>query len=123
MDLVEDRECQHLADAWDRAQQLEGLRIVLLGLPHEVALEVGQQRVVAIEQGEIDGDGLAHDAVLEVIGDAFAIARVGDPLGEGREVVLLVGHWMWASSWPRLRTRCRRRRSRSRVARMPAGYT
>ncbi len=25
-------------------------------------------------------------------GNAFAIARVGDPLGEGREVVLLVGH-------------------------------
>jgi len=29
---------------------------------------------------------------FEVIGDAFAIARVGDALGEGREVVLLVGH-------------------------------
>jgi len=49
MDLVEDRERQHLADARDPAQRMEGLRVVLLGLAHQVALEVGQQRVVAIE--------------------------------------------------------------------------
>jgi hypothetical protein len=38
--------------------------------------------VEAVEHCKFDRDALAHDAVLEVIGDAFAIARVGDALCE-----------------------------------------
>lgn len=71
---------------------MEGVRVVLLGLADEVELEVGEERVVAIEQRQIDGDALLDDAIFEVIGHTFAIARVGDALAERREVVLVAGH-------------------------------
>ena len=96
---------------------------MLLGLAHEVALELGPQRVVAFEQGEIDGDGLAHHAVLEVIGDAFAIARVGDPLGEGRQVVLLVRHLDVGDQLAALADQVQASAQQIARARMPAGYT
>jgi hypothetical protein len=49
VDLVEDREREHLAHARDRAQELEGLGVVLLRLAHQVALEIREQGVVAFE--------------------------------------------------------------------------
>lgn len=70
---------------------MEGVGIVLIRLADEVELEVGETRVVAFEQSEIDGDALLHHAVFEVIGDALAVARVGDALAERREVVLVAG--------------------------------
>jgi hypothetical protein len=72
--------------------RLEGLRIVLLGLADQVGLELGDQGVVALEQRQIDGDALAHGAVLEVLGDAFPIGRAGDALAERRQVVLVARH-------------------------------
>ena len=71
---------------------MEGLRVVLLGLADEVELEIIDQGVVALEQRQIDGDALSHHAVLEVLCDALAVARIGDALAERWEVVRVTRH-------------------------------
>ena len=35
---------------------------------------------------------LAHDAILEVVGDAFPVRGIGNALAEGGQVVGLIGH-------------------------------
>ena len=58
----------------------------------------------------------------KVLDDAVAIGR--DRRAAARRPGRLYWarvFWMWARSWPRLRTRCSRRRSRSRVDRIAAG--
>lgn len=63
-----------------------------LGLADQVQFEIPEKRVVALEEGEIEGDALAHRRVGEVLSDALPVSRIGNPLAEGREVVLLGRH-------------------------------
>jgi hypothetical protein len=60
VDLVEDRERQHLADAGHGAQPVEGMGIVALGFPDDRELEVENQRVVLLDQSQVDFDALSN---------------------------------------------------------------
>lgn len=54
------RRAAHLADAGYGAQPVEGLHVVLLGMAHDVELEVADEPVVVIDQQQIDLDALLH---------------------------------------------------------------
>ena len=91
VDLVEDRERQDLADPWDRAESMVGLRVVLLGPSFEMELEIADDLVVVLDQHEVDLHALAGIGLGEGLGYAFPVSLVGD-LGRGfGEVVLVVG--------------------------------
>ena len=91
VDLIQDRQRQDLADPGHRAQSVIVLGVVLLGAVFEVALEIPNQGVVALDQREVDLHTLAHIRLGKRLGDAFAVGLVGD-LGLRRsEVVLMVG--------------------------------
>jgi hypothetical protein len=51
-------------------------------------LEVGDERVVLIDEGDIDLDALAHAWIREVLDDAHAIAGIRQAFLERRQVVL-----------------------------------
>ena len=90
-DLVEDHQRDDQIGPVDRAQQREGLAVMLLGAGADMALELGQQRVVLIDHGQIQGDGVAHLGIGEVRQQPLALAALGDAVLEGRQVVLADG--------------------------------
>jgi len=45
VNLIEDRQCEQLADAGHRAPAMEGIAVMLLGLADDRQLEVGDQCV------------------------------------------------------------------------------
>ena len=49
VDLIENRQRQHLADARDGSQTVERVAVMPLGVPHDRQLEVGDEIVVALE--------------------------------------------------------------------------
>jgi hypothetical protein len=90
MDLVKDRERQDLPDARDRAEPVEGIGVVALGLAHDGELALREELVVALEQGDVDGDALLYGGVREVLYEPLPVGRVGDPLLESQQVVLVL---------------------------------
>src|SRR5262249_32261939 len=93
VDLVQQDQGQHLADAGDRLQAGVGLGVVYLGGPAQVQLQPADLRVVGVDQGQIDLDGGANARVGEAggQGQAGAVLPVGELLGQCRQVVLAVG--------------------------------
>ena len=90
-DLVQDHQGQDQIGPVDRAQQREGLAVVLLGARADMPLELGQQRVVLIDHGQIQGDGVAHLGIGEMGQQPLALAALADALLEGGQVVLADG--------------------------------
>jgi hypothetical protein len=88
--LVQQDQRQHLADAGDAAQAVEGLDVIDLGGADQVQLQVADQLAEAVDQGQVDGGALVHAGVGEALGDVLlgAVGGVAEFLGEGRQVVL-----------------------------------
>src|SRR5262249_52855644 len=93
MNLVQQDQGQNLADAGYGTQAVKGLWVVHFGGPRKVQLQVGDLRIVGVDQSEIDSDVFLDAG----IGEAFdnvqlgPVGGVGELLGEGRLVVLAVG--------------------------------
>ena len=67
VDLVEDRQREDLADARHRAQPVERVGIVALRLADDRQLEVDDERVVLVDQRQVDLDALPHTRIGEVL--------------------------------------------------------
>jgi hypothetical protein len=61
---------------------------MLLGAGADMPLELGQQRVVVLDHGQIQGDGVTHLGIGEVRQQPFAIAALLDAAFQRRQVVL-----------------------------------
>jgi hypothetical protein len=91
MDLVEDDQRQDLADAGHRAQAVEGAGVVLRGGAHDGELDLGEQRVIVVDQRQVQRDARPHARIGEALGDAGAVRLVRDLLLECGQVVLAGG--------------------------------
>src|SRR5688572_112834 len=58
MDFVEDREGEHLANTRYRPEPMEGIGIVAFRLPDDRQFEIRDQRLVVIDEGEVDLNAL-----------------------------------------------------------------
>jgi hypothetical protein len=90
VDLIQPHECAELADPWDRAQAVEGLRLMRLGRPHEIPLEVSQQAVISVDQCEVQVDALLDGRLRKAFGHAIAVRFVGQLLADLGQVILAV---------------------------------
>ena len=88
MNFIEDRHRQDLANAWDRFEAMERIRVVALRIPHEGDLKVVDEPIVLVDECEVDLDALAHTRIGKMLADTVAVRGVGDPPLELREVVL-----------------------------------
>jgi hypothetical protein len=89
MDFVQDGQCQHVADARDRVQEVEGVGVVPLGDADERPFEVAEQEVVLVQQRRIEFDALAHARVGKARGHPGAVCRMDDRPLEGRHLILI----------------------------------
>ncbi len=111
------------ADAWDRAQAGARLGVGRWGRGAALPLALGEAAVVGAEQRAVACDALVGAGAENRLATPprFALSASFVPsCGRGYGLVVL---WMWASRPVRWRRRCRRRRSRSRLARLSAGAT
>ncbi len=91
VNLIEDRQGQDLSDAGNRAESVVDLRVVLLGAPFEMELELPDDAVVVRDQQEVDLHALAGIGILERFSNALAVGLVRDLGGRDGKVVLVVG--------------------------------
>src|SRR5215208_4520746 len=91
VDLVEQSQGQNLADSRDGAQEVEGPFMIISHLVEEKELQLTDDLVVGVEQGDVGGHCHLDAGLLEVLDDGAAVLGLVDPLFEGREVVLSVG--------------------------------
>ena len=63
MNLGEDRQRQHLADARHRSQPVERIAIVPFRHTHEREFQVGDERVVTLEKCEVDLDAFSDTCI------------------------------------------------------------
>jgi hypothetical protein len=101
---------------------MKGVPVMLLGLANNRQLKVRDEIVVAFQERQVHVDALAHDGIWKVCANAGPIRRVGQAPPELGQLMLGAGVLDVSSSCPRFRTRWTRRRRRSRVERMAAGY-
>jgi hypothetical protein len=91
VDLIEDGQGEDFADAGERLEPEEAVRVVLLHRADDVELEFPDEPVVDFDEGEVGLDALPDVGIGERVGDPRAIGPVDDlPRGLG-EVVLVVG--------------------------------
>jgi hypothetical protein len=90
MDLVEEHQRQDLADPRHRAQPIEGVYIVHLGGFAQVQLELTEESIVLVDQGQVRLDALTDLGVAKPLGQPPAVAVVRD-LAEGGQEVLTGG--------------------------------
>ena len=77
VNLVQQRQPQNLADAADRLEQVERLRILDLGRALQVQLHLGDPFVERVDQRQIDLDALAQLRIVETLGDLELGAVLG----------------------------------------------
>ena len=58
---------------------MEGVGIVLFRGADQGVFQIGNETVVALEQGEIDLDALPDAGIEKPLGDAVAIGGIGSP--------------------------------------------
>jgi hypothetical protein len=90
MDLVEQSHAEDAADAGHREQESERVGILHSGLGEQVALEVGDQDIVLIDELEIGGDALGDGRIVEAQLQVFAVLGEGNATEIVGEVVLIV---------------------------------
>ena len=88
---VEQHEGQALADPGDRAQALEGLRIVGVGGLDERSRQVRAQAVLGGHQRPVDGETLLPRGIGQPLGNASTVGVLGERLPKLGEVGLRVG--------------------------------
>ena len=91
LNLVEQDQAQHLADARQRLQQVIRLGIVDLGVLDQVLLEFGDGRLILVDQCGVGTDGELGGLVGKAIGQVAVVGMPGQLAFEGRQVVLAVG--------------------------------
>lgn len=91
MNLIKNRQGQDLADAWDRAEQVEGVVILLFGLARDEELELVEQPVIEIDQGQVGSDTGLDGGIGEAFSHTGAVGSIGDLLADLGQVVLTVG--------------------------------
>ena len=91
MDFVEQHEGQDLADAWDRAQPVEGLGIVRLGGLDETQLQAGPQAIIGVEQREVHSEALVDSRRGKPFGHTASVSLVRELFMDLRQMVLAVG--------------------------------
>ena len=91
VNLVQDGQRQDLADAGDGSEPMKRVGIMAFGFPHDRELEIGDELVVLVNQGHVHFNALADARVRKVVDDPVAIARGGEALLEGRQVVVRAG--------------------------------
>ena len=77
MHLVEQPYTQNFADAGDGLQSVEGLRMVLRGRPDDGQLDVAEQPIIVVNQGEVDFDPVLHGRIREPFRHALSLRFVG----------------------------------------------
>ena len=100
---------------------MKRIAVVPFRLTHERKFQVGDERVVALEEREVDLDAFSDTRIGNMVWHAVAVGRIRQATLEFRQVVLRPRVLNVGQSCPRVRTRCRRRRSTSRVDRIAAG--
>ena len=91
VDLVEDCQGEDLADAREGAEPVEGGGVVLTRVAGDVQLEVSDDPIVGVDEGEVGLDALADGGVGEGGGDAGAVGSIDEVAGGLGEVALVVG--------------------------------
>jgi hypothetical protein len=91
MDLVGDGEAKNPADAGQGRDEAKGVGVVDAGLAQDGQLELTDDDLVVIDEGQIGSDAVPHARVLETLAEPVADAAVRDPLAGAVEVVLVVG--------------------------------
>jgi hypothetical protein len=76
MDCIAHDQGQDFAYAWDRAQTVEGVGVMLLGRPHDRQLQVGQELVIVVNQGQIDLHALVDRRIGQALRHAVAVRFV-----------------------------------------------
>jgi hypothetical protein len=91
VDLVEQGHGQDLADSRNGAKQKVALSVVVADLVEQVELELSDDLIVGLQEGDVGGHRHLDAGLVEVLDDGAAILGLVDPLLEVREVVLGVG--------------------------------
>src|SRR6185503_18872562 len=73
MNLIDQGQRKDLADTWDGAQEEEVPVVVLANLVDQIELEIADDLVVGVQQGDIDGDGHLEGVVFEVLDDGATV--------------------------------------------------
>ena len=88
VDLVEDGQREDLANPWHRAEPMKRVGIVAFRFPDDRELEVGDARIVLVDQRDVDRDALLHTRIGKVLHDSLAISAIGELPPEDGQVVL-----------------------------------
>jgi hypothetical protein len=90
MDFIEQHQTQDLADPRHRAQQVQRVRIMLLGRFEHGQFHVTEEVVVVANQGEIHVDALLHGRIGKPFGNPGAIGFVPELFADLGQVILAV---------------------------------
>ena len=121
VNLVENREGQDRTDPGNGAEQQQRRRLVVARLVLDLLLEIADQGVIDVAELQVGFDGGA-DYRIRKAGGQFRPVFGGLQFARGLDQVDWWNvFWMWAKSSARLRAKKRRRRIRSRVARITGG--
>lgn len=76
-DLVEQREAENLAHAADGSEAAEVVRIMDVGLAEDGALELRDEAVIVVDEGEIGVEVCPNGRIVEEFGQPFPVSRTG----------------------------------------------
>jgi hypothetical protein len=76
VDLAEDGEGEDLSNAGDGGEESESVGVVDARLAEHGELELTDDQLEVIGEGEVGGDGLAHARVREGVAEAFPVGAV-----------------------------------------------
>ena len=88
VNLVENGQREDLADARHRAKPMKRVRIVAFGLADDGEFEIIDERIVLVDQRDVDLDALLHTRIGKVLHDPVTIGPIGELSPEDRQVVL-----------------------------------
>ena len=88
MDLVEDGQREDLADARHRAEPMKRVSIVALRLADDREVEVNDERIILVDQREVDRDALLHTGIGKVLHHPVAIGAISEFSPKDRQGVL-----------------------------------
>ena len=91
MHLIQEHETEDLANARDRLEQVQGVGIMLFGRGDNGQLQVPQQLILIVDQGEVHLDVFLDGGIGKPLGDPSAIRLVSDLFADLGQVVLAIG--------------------------------
>ncbi len=91
MPLIQEPETEDLANARDRLEQVQRVGIMLLGHGDNGQLQVPQQLVIIVDQGEVHRDAFLDRGSGKALGDPGAVGLVRDLCADVGQVILAIG--------------------------------